>query len=88
MFALWRRHKAYRERVAREAEAVVARYGEAAYDFARSRRIETLKLQNRADYQFWCAVARMIADQTGREIGVDTATRYGTSPRRQRSRRL
>lgn len=88
MFALWRRHKAYRERVAREASAVIAQYGEAAYDFARSRRIESLKQKNQAEHRFWCAVARTIADQTGREIGVDMATRYGISPRRQRSRRL
>ncbi len=82
MFAVWRRHQAYRERVAREAEAVIARYGDAAYEFARSRRIETLKQKNQAEHRFWCAVARMIADQTGREIGVDAATRYGASPRR------
>lgn len=82
MFAVWHRYKAYRERVTREADTVIARYGEAAYEFARCRRVDALKRQNHAEHRFWCAVARLIADQTGRKIGVDTATHYETSPRR------
>lgn len=48
----------------------------AAYELARSRRIAALQQKNPAEHRFWCAVARAIADRTGREIRVDTATRY------------
>jgi hypothetical protein len=79
MFGFWRRHKIHQERVGHEAEALIERYGEAAYGFARFRRIETLHRKRLAEHRFWCAVARAIARHTGREIGVDTASRYTSS---------
>lgn len=80
MLALWRRRKPNVEQVIREAGALIERRGEAAYELARSRRIEALQHQNRADHRFWCAVARAIARQMERKIGVDTSTRYTSSP--------
>lgn len=76
MLVLWRRHKAYRERVRREVDGLIERHGASAYEVARSRRIETLRQPNRAEHRFWCAVAREMARRMGRQVGLDTATRY------------
>lgn len=76
VFGFWRRRKIDRERVRHEAEALVEKCGATAYEFARSRRIAALQQRNPAEYRFWCAVAGAIADCTGREIGLDAATRY------------
>ena len=79
MFEFWRRHKIYPGRVRREVEALIDEHGDAAYEFARSRRIATLQQRNLVEHRFWCVVARAIAHRTGRKIGVDTATRYISS---------
>jgi hypothetical protein len=76
MFGFWRRRKIYQEDVRREADALIDEYGEAAYEFARSRRIATLQQKNLVEHRFWCAVACIIGRHTAREVGVDTATHY------------
>ncbi len=76
MFGLWNRRKAYREEVRCKAAALIEAHGDAAYEFARSRRIATLQQGDLVAHQFWSAIARVIALRTGREVGVDTATRY------------
>jgi len=76
MFGFWNRRKTYREKVRCKAAALIEAHGDAAYEFARSRRIATLQQDDLVAHQFWCAVARVIALHTGREVGLDTATRY------------
>lgn len=76
MFGLWSRRKAYREEVRCKAAALMEEHGDAAYEFARSRRIATLQQDDLIAHHFWCAVAHTIALRTRREVGVDTATRY------------
>ncbi len=74
MVCWWRGRKAERQRVVRQADQLIARHREKAYEIARRHRIQTL--DRPTEHGFWCAVARVIADRTGREIGVDAATRY------------
>ena len=60
----------------RGAGALIEERGDAAYEFARSRRIAARQQKDSVEHRFWCAVARAVADRTGHAIGVDTATRY------------
>lgn len=76
MFGFWNRRKTYREEVRCKAAALIEVHGDAAYEFARSRRIATLQQGDLVAHQFWSAIARVIALHIGREVGVDTATRY------------
>lgn len=71
-----RKWRAERQRIAREAETLMSRHGDRAYEVARSNRIRALEQPQHAEHRFWCAVARTIAEQSGREIGLDTATCY------------
>lgn len=79
MFGFWRHRKIQRERIRQEAETLIEKHGDAAYELARSRRVAALQQKNSAEHRFWCAVARAIADHTGRESGMDTATRYSNA---------
>jgi hypothetical protein len=72
----WRTRRENRNRIAREAEALVALHGDNAYAVAREHRMRALRDGEQAEHRFWCEVARMIADRAKREVGVDTATRY------------
>jgi hypothetical protein len=76
VWSWWRKRREGRNRIAREAEALVALHGDSVYAVAREHRMRALRDGEQAEHRFWCAVARMIADRTGREVGVDTATRY------------
>ena len=76
MFGFWNRRKTYREEVRCKAAALIEAHGDAAYEFVRSRRIATLQQGDLVAHQFWSAIARVIALHIGREVGLDTATRY------------
>jgi hypothetical protein len=76
MFRWAQRRREFLERVVQRADELMARHGESAYDVARDHRIRTLRTGERDEHKFWCAVARTIADRTGRVVGLDTATRY------------
>jgi len=76
MLQWWRKQREYRERIWRTADELIADHGDAAYDIARQHRRESLRQRDDARHRFWSKVARIIADRTGREVGVDTATRY------------
>ena len=72
MWGWWRRRKAYRELVDREAAELIERYGDAAYHTARA----CGRGQEGRLARYWSKVALAVARRTGREVGVDTATRY------------
>jgi hypothetical protein len=76
MLKWWRLRQSDRERVTRQADELIALHRDDAYGIARDHRIRTLQEQQQQEHRFWSAVARMIADRTRREVGVDTATRY------------
>lgn len=54
----------------------MAAHGSDAYAIARDNRIQALRKHQHAEHRFWSAVARMIAERTCRETGLETATRY------------
>lgn len=65
-----------KEDIQSEADELLADHGEAAYETARAAMREA---RNRGDWgleKFFAQVAVRIADRTGKEIGVDTGTRY------------
>lgn len=76
MLHWWRQRRADRERVARQADELIALHGDEAYSIARDHRIRTLQEQQHREHRSWSAVAKCIAVRTGREVGLDTATRY------------
>ncbi len=80
MLQWWRRRREERERIVVTADELIARHGGAAYTIARQHRLESLQQHDAARHRFWSKVARIIADRTGREVGVDTATRYLAEP--------
>lgn len=76
MLGWFQRRAEFRERIARKANELMARHGEYAYDIARDYRLQALDFGQREEHGFWSQVCRIIADQTRREVGPDTATRY------------
>ena len=72
----WRQRRASREDVIRQADELIALHGADAYGIARDHRVRTLQEQQHIEHRFWSAVARCIAERTGRQVGLDTATRY------------
>lgn len=74
MLAWWRRRKERQQQVIRNADNLMALFGDCAYSAALSRaRHED---ENGGDPRYWFAVRREIARRTGIEVGLDTATRY------------
>lgn len=80
MLAFLKKRREHQKQAAADAEALVARFGEAAYYEARSRALEARRQAvidgNRPD-EHWDRVRRIIGRKTGRD-GLDTATRYLT----------
>ncbi len=76
MLHWWRQRKSERERIIRQADELIALHREGAYSIARDNRIRTLQEQQHREHRFWSAVAKQIAERTGREVVLDTATRY------------
>lgn len=73
------RRRAPTSLVAEDAAALIAAYGESAYDQARTRaREERLgkTIDGNRPRDHWDSVRREIARLTGRQTGLDTATRY------------
>jgi hypothetical protein len=74
MFSWWRRRNERQKQVIRDADNLMALFGERAYfeALARAHREEGQGLDSR----YWLAVRREVARRIGKEIGLDTATRY------------
>ena len=64
--------KVYKE----EADRLIAEFGSEAYAQAREAMREARHRRNNRLEHYFAQVAVRIAKDTGREIGVDTATRY------------
>lgn len=65
--------------IQQDAVALIAAYGASAYDEARTRAREARLgrvLDGNRPLGHWDRVRREIARQTGRQVGIDTATRY------------
>ena len=77
MLSWWRRRKARQQKVIRDADNLMALFGERAYfeALARAQHEEGQGLDSR----YWLAVRREIARRIGKEVGLDTATRYLSS---------
>jgi hypothetical protein len=74
MFSWWRQRKERQRQVLRDADNLMALFGERAHFEALGRaRHED---ENGRDSRHWLAVRREIARQIGKDIGLDTATRY------------
>lgn len=76
-YRMWfERRQRYRILVTGEASALIDAHGDSAYDVAR----EVMRLArdrgDRASETYYSQVAQRIARLSGREIGLDTATRY------------
>ena len=65
-----------RERIERDAGALLTFLGDMAYPEARNRARACRGMGDRAGDRFWSRVAVSIAKRTGREIGVKAADRY------------
>ena len=79
MFKWLRQRRANRERLREDARALITGFGAGAYDEARRRGRETEQgklLDQERPRSHWQLVQLEIARQTGREIGLDAATRY------------
>jgi hypothetical protein len=74
MLSWWHRRKERRQQVSRDADNLMAPFGERAYSeaLARARHGD----ENERDSSHWFAVRREIARRTRQEVGLDTATRY------------
>jgi hypothetical protein len=76
---LWRKHSQAESQVAEDARALILRFGDSAYDEARTRAREA-RLGRTVDANrpvgHWDKVRREIGRRTGRDQRVDTATRY------------
>lgn len=72
-----RRRRAFRDAVDREARALIARFGDRAYDAACliARAVEAKHLIDEHPDHYWTEVRYRTADLMGIEIGLDTATR-------------
>jgi len=71
MISLGRQRSERQQQVIRDADNLVALFGDGAY-------VEALRRddENGADPSHWLAVRREIARRIGKDIGLDTATRY------------
>lgn len=75
----WSRRRLDRDRLVQaDARSLVERFGERAYDVARGRVVEAhrgtvLDLDRPPGH--WTRVKVRVAEMSGREVGVDTATR-------------
>ena len=74
MLTWWRRRKERQQQVIRDADNLMALFGEGAYSATLSRARHEAK--NDRDPRHWFAVRREIARRVGKDIGLDTATRY------------
>jgi hypothetical protein len=74
MLSWFHRRKERQQQVVRDADNLMALFGERAYFEALARAQH--EDENGRDSRYWLAVRREIADRTGKEIGLDTATRY------------
>jgi hypothetical protein len=71
--------RARAELVRADAASLMARFGDGAYGEARTRMVQAQDgtvLDGNRPAGHWSFVRRRIADATGHEIGLDTATRY------------
>jgi hypothetical protein len=83
MLGWWRRHRAEKKRRSALIEAdaldLVRRFGDEAYYEARDRDREERRgglIDANRPARHWSAVRMRIAGLTGKEVGLDTATRY------------
>jgi hypothetical protein len=83
MLRWWRdrqaRTRARDELVRADAASLIERFGDMAYSEARTRAEQAQKgivLDGNRPPGHWASVKMRIADETGHEIGLDTATRY------------
>jgi hypothetical protein len=74
MLSWWRRRKERQQQVLRDADNLLALFGERAY-FEALARAQHEEGQGR-DSRYWLTVRREIAGRTRKEIGLDTAMRY------------
>jgi hypothetical protein len=74
MFSWWRRRKERRQQVIRDADNLMALFGDRAY--AEALRRARHEDETGRDPSHWFAVRREIARRVGKEVGLDTATRY------------
>lgn len=74
MLSWWRRRKECEQQVIRDADNLMVLFGERTYSeaLARARHED----ENDRDPRHWFAVRREIARRVGKDIGLDTATRY------------
>lgn len=74
MWGWWRRRKAREQQAVRDADNLMALFGDGAYWAAleRARHEE----ENDRDPRHWLRVRREIGRRVGKESGLDTATRY------------
>lgn len=81
MFGWWRNRKQTIAQTESDADQLIARFGDSAYDEARRRAHEArqgLIVDSNRSEAHWDRVRRIIGQRTGRD-GRDTATRYLTS---------
>ena len=78
IFRLWRQRRVASERAQAEADALIKRFGNAAYEEARSRARDAQHsiVRDQTREKHWRRVRQLIARQTGRSRKLDTATRY------------
>jgi hypothetical protein len=79
MFEWLKNRRVRAELVRADAASLMARFGDCAYDEARKRMRQADEgsiLDGNRPPGHWSLVRRRIADETGHEIGLDTATRY------------
>jgi hypothetical protein len=74
MWSYFRQRRARQEQVIRDADNLMALFGDRAYSAALSRARHEEKEDR--DPRHWFAVRREIARRVGKEPGLDTATRY------------
>ena len=74
MFTWWRRRKERQKQVIRDADNLMALFGDGAYSEARGRARHEYELGG--DPSHWLAVRRDIARCVEKDIGLDTATRF------------
>jgi hypothetical protein len=74
MWSWWRQRKECEQQVLRDADNLMALFGNRAYSAAldRARHEE----ENDRDPRYWLRVRREIARRVGKEPGLDAATRY------------
>ena len=74
MLTSWRRRKERQQQVSRDADNLMALFGDGAYSAALTRARHEDEMG--ADPSHWLAVRREIAKRVGKDVGLDTATRY------------